>query len=78
MLHLDIEPRQAYLYVGVSGEVDQQARVLGQFPEEPKIAILAAPHLMDPGRLTQTVATNRGARVRASESLQELLSWLAD
>jgi hypothetical protein len=31
---------------------------------------------MDPGRFTQTVANNRGVQMRASESLQELLSWL--
>ena len=32
--------------------------------------------LMDPNRYFQTVATNRGAQVRSSDSLQELLSWL--
>lgn len=55
---------------------DQQMRVAKSFSESPQIAILVSPSLMDPGRLTQTVANNRGARMRASDSLQELLSWL--
>jgi hypothetical protein len=41
-----------------------------------QIAILVNAEAMDPGRYTQTVANNRGVRMRASESLQELLSWL--
>jgi hypothetical protein len=40
------------------------------------VAILAVPPIMDPGRFTQAVANNRGVRLRASDSLQELLSWL--
>ena len=52
------------------------SRFAGRFKELPRIAILAAPPIMDPGRFTQTVANNRGAHMRASDSLQELLSWL--
>lgn len=48
----------------------------GQFPAFPRIAIHAVAPLMDPNRYTQTVANNRGAQVRASDSVQELLSWL--
>jgi hypothetical protein len=55
---------------------DEQARMMGQLPAAPQVAILAVPPIMDPGRFTQTVANNRGVRMRASESLQELLSWL--
>jgi hypothetical protein len=40
------------------------------------VAILAAPPIMDPGRFTQAVANNRGVRLRALDSLPELLSWL--
>ena len=47
-----------------------------QFPERPRLAIYAVAPLMDPNRYTQTVATNRGALVRSSDSLQELISWL--
>jgi hypothetical protein len=43
---------------------------------ELQVAILAAVPAMDPGRYLQTVANNRGVRVRTSDSLQELLSWL--
>lgn len=55
---------------------EQQQLVLAQLPGGPQVAILAAPPIMDPGRFTQAVANNRGVRMRASESLQELLSWL--
>ena len=55
---------------------DEQARQAGRFRQPPQIAILAVPPVMDPGRFTQTVANNRGVRMRASESLQELLAWL--
>lgn len=55
---------------------DEQNRMLGQLPSAPQVAIHAVPPIMDPGRFTQAVANNRGVRMRASESLQELLSWL--
>jgi len=55
---------------------EEQQRMLGQLPEAPQVAILAAPPIMDPGRFTQAVANNRGVRMRASESLLELRSWL--
>ena len=55
---------------------EQQPLVMGALPEGPQVAILAVPPIMDPGRFTQAVANNRGVRMRASESLQELLSWL--
>jgi hypothetical protein len=55
---------------------DEQQRLASHLPEAPRVAILAVPPLMDPGRFTQTVANNRGVRMRASESLQELVSWL--
>jgi hypothetical protein len=54
----------------------EMARRASQFPERPRLAIYAVAPLMDPNRYTQTVATNRGALVRSSDSLQELLSWL--
>jgi hypothetical protein len=57
----------------IAAEMQRRA---GQFPETPRLAIYAVAPLMDPNRYTQTVATNRGAQVRASDSLQELLSWL--
>ncbi len=56
---------------------EEQARLGGQLKAPPQVAILAVAPLMDPGRFTQTVANNRGVRMRASDSLQELLSWLA-
>ena len=55
---------------------EEQRATASQLPNGPQIAILAVPPIMDPGRFTQTVANNRGVRMRASESLQELLSWL--
>jgi hypothetical protein len=57
----------------IAAEMERRA---SQFPERPRLAIYAVAPLMDPNRYTQTVATNRGALVRTSDSLQELLSWL--
>jgi len=54
----------------------QVERMASQFPQTPRIAVYAIAPLMDPNRYFQTVATNRGAQVRSSDSLQELLSWL--
>ncbi len=58
----------------IAAEVERMA---AKFPERPRIALYAVAPLMDPNRFTQSVASNRGAQVRASDSLQELLSWLA-
>jgi len=55
---------------------DEQQRMLAHLPGAPQVAILAAPPIMDPGRFTQAVANNRGVRLRALDSLPELLSWL--
>ncbi len=57
----------------IAAEMERRAN---QFPERPRLATYAVAPPMDPNRSTQTVATNRGALVRASDSLQELLSWL--
>jgi hypothetical protein len=57
----------------IAAEMERRA---SQFPQRPRLAIYAVAPLMDPNRYTQTVATNRGALVRSSDSLQELLSWL--
>jgi len=54
---------------------DEQQRMLVQLPA-PQVAILAVPPIMDAGRFTQAVANNRGVKLRASDSLPELLSWL--
>ena len=54
----------------------QVERMAPQFPQTPRVAIYAVAPLMDPNRYMQTVATNRGAQLRSSDSLQELLSWL--
>jgi len=51
-------------------------RAAAQFPSLPRIGIYAVAPLMDPNRYTQTVANNRGAQVRASDSMHELVSWL--
>lgn len=57
----------------IAAEMERRA---SEFPQRPQLAIYAVAPLMDPNRYTQTVATNRGALVRSSDSLQELLSWL--
>ncbi len=55
---------------------EEQTRQAALFRQMPQVAILAVAPVMDPGRFTQTVASNRGVRVRTSDSLQELLAWL--
>ncbi len=55
---------------------EEQSRQAALLRQPPQVAILAVPPIMDPGRFTQAVANNRGVRMRASESLQELLAWL--
>jgi len=55
---------------------EEQVRMSGQLAAPPQVGILVTSALMDPNRFTQVVANNRGVRMRSSESLQELLSWL--
>jgi hypothetical protein len=55
---------------------DEQRRAVGQLGELPRVAIYAVAPLYDPNRFTQVVTNNRGGRMRTSDSLQELLSWL--
>jgi hypothetical protein len=55
---------------------DEHQRMQAHFREPLRVAMLAVPPLMDPGRYTQTVANNRGVQMKASESLPELLGWL--
>lgn len=67
-------PDERYAFgAHLAAEVQRRS---GQFPAFPRIAIFAVAPLMDPNRYTQTVANNRGAQVRASDNMQELLSWL--
>ncbi len=42
----------------------------------PQIAIVAVPPLFDRGRLLESVAVNRGARLRAVQTLEEAALWL--
>lgn len=53
-----------------------QELILGRLAAPPQVAILAAPPIMDPGRFTQAVANNHGVRMRASDDMDELRSWL--
>ncbi len=76
MLQFDIEPRAGCLYYRVFFMADEHQRVQAQFAEPLRVAMLAVPPLMDPGRYTQAVANNRGVQMKTSESLAELLAWL--
>jgi hypothetical protein len=42
----------------------------------PRVAILGHRPLVDPERFGETVAVNRGAKVKVSERLEEALVWL--
>jgi hypothetical protein len=75
---------------GVSGAPTQDERyILGLFvaaeqrilaaktpPIEVQVAIYGRQPLIDPNRFGETVAVNRGAKVKVSEQIEEALSWL--
>jgi hypothetical protein len=42
----------------------------------PRIAMIAQPPLIEPRRFIETVASNRGALLRAFESIREAAEWL--
>jgi hypothetical protein len=45
-------------------------------PAEVQVAVYGRQPLIDPERFGETVALNRGAKVKVSERLDEALSWL--
>ena len=45
-------------------------------PAEVQVAVYGSQPLIDPERFGETVAVNRGAKVKVSEHLDEALSWL--
>lgn len=45
-------------------------------PVEVQVAVYACKPLIDPERFAETVAVNRGAKVKVSEQLDEALAWL--
>ena len=75
---------------GVTGAPTQDERyILGLFvaaeqrilssrnpPIEVQLAIYGHQPLIDPNRFGETVAINRGAKVKVSEQLDEALAWL--
>jgi len=75
---------------GVTGAPTQDERyILGLFvaaeqrilaakipPLEVHLAIYGRPPLIDPNRFGETVAVNRGAKVKVSEQIEEALAWL--
>ena len=75
---------------GISGMPTQDERyTLGLFvaaeqrilaartpPVEVQVAVVARPPFTDPTRFGETLAVNRGARLKVSEQLDEALAWL--
>jgi hypothetical protein len=45
-------------------------------PVEVQVAVYGRQPLVDPNRFGETVAVNRGAKVKVSERLEEALAWL--
>jgi len=45
-------------------------------PVEVQVALFARPPFTDPSRFGETVAVNRGAKLKVSERLDEALAWL--
>lgn len=71
LLSFEIDMRPAYVHATLSGAftLESARTVYRAIPQ-------AAPPIMDAGYFTEAVANNRGVRMRASESVQELLSRL--
>lgn len=42
----------------------------------PRVAVIGRPPLVEPHRFGETVAVNRGARIKVTERLEEALEWL--
>ena len=45
-------------------------------PVQVQVAVFARPPFTDPSRFGETVAVNRGAKLKVSERLEEALAWL--
>jgi hypothetical protein len=55
----------------------EQRRLASQSPScDVQVAIYGCQPLVDPNRFGETVALNRGAKVKVSERLDEALAWL--
>jgi hypothetical protein len=54
----------------------EQRLMAGKSSFEPQVAVLGRQPLVDPNRFGETVAVNRGAKVKVSERLEEALHWL--
>jgi hypothetical protein len=75
---------------GISGAPSQDERyALGLFvaaeqrllaaktpPRHVQVAVFGHRPLIDPDRFAETVAVNRGAKIKVSERLDEVLAWL--
>lgn len=55
---------------------DGHLRMIESGRVPPQIAIVAVPPLFDSRMLMESVAVNRGARLRAVQTLEEAASWL--
>jgi len=70
-------PTQDERYMlGLFVAAEQRALAARTPPVEVHVAVVGQRPLVDPERFGETVAVNRGAKVKVSEELDEALSWL--
>jgi hypothetical protein len=70
-------PTQDERYVlGLFFAAEQRILASKTPPLEVQVAVYGRQPLIDPDRFGETVAVNRGAKVKVSERLDEALSWL--
>lgn len=70
-------PTQDERYMlGLFVAAEQRVLAAGTPAVDVRVAVFARPPLVDPERFAETVAVNRGAKVKVSEQLDEALAWL--
>jgi hypothetical protein len=70
-----LSPSERYAYGEfVAKQINaQRSRIAGH---DPQFAYVLTPPLLDPERLGENVAVNRGMRVKAFDNLDDALDWL--
>jgi hypothetical protein len=65
---------ERYLYGAFTAAAAQKLPNIGQYP--PRFAYVLLPPVLDPGRLGETTARNRGIDVRAFDNVDDAVGWL--
>ena len=71
----DVTVLERYLYGSFAAQVSSRLPARA-FAEVPKFAYVLEHPVLDPNRLGETVARNRGMSLRAFDNYEEALAWL--